>query len=155
MRLPHLSAILALLAACSSSTSNPQSEPSPSTAPMLEVSEGDTVIVFMHKVRPEHRSHYESFMTEKWYPAAQKLASKDAAFADAFSRRWRLVPLEAGDDSLLSYVFVYPMLRGTSRSTWDIYREGGVSEEDVARDSTQWAEWARPEGGTVTVRDEY
>jgi hypothetical protein len=121
----------------------------------LTVTEGDTVLIFMHKVKPEHRADYESFMNEKWAPAAKKLAGQNAGFAEAFTRRWRLVPLEAGNDSLLTYVFVYPMIRGdTPGGTWTIYRAGGASDEQVAQDSTAWMQWADGEG-FLTVRDEY
>jgi ketosteroid isomerase-like protein len=122
--------------------------------PVLEISEGDTALVAMHKVRPQARAQYERFMSQTWYPAARRLASKDATFGSAFSRRWRLVSLEPGSDSLLTYMFVYPAFQDAPGTTWEIYRAGGASKDQVARDSTRWSQWARSEGFAM-VRDEY
>jgi ketosteroid isomerase-like protein len=122
--------------------------------PVLRVREGDTAFVAVHKVRPEARAEYERFMSQRWYPAAKRLANKNTSFADAFGRRWRLVGVEPGSDSLLTYMFVYPAYRESPASTWDIYRAGGTPDAEVARDSTSWVRWARTEG-FVMVRDEY
>ena len=155
MRALRLTAMLTAALACSGASTPGQPTPSPGAAPPLAIQEGDTVIILMHKVKPEHRAEYERFMREKWAPAAKKLASQNAAFAEVFNRRWRLVPLQAGDDSLLTYVFVYPQFRGDAPGgTWGIYRAGGAADEQVAQDSTAWMDWARGEG-MVTVRDEY
>jgi hypothetical protein len=139
MRASYLPAILLVTLACSASTSGQPAPSSEGVAPSLAIQEGDTVIILMHKVKAEHRADYERFMNDKWAPAAKKLASQNAAFGEAFRRRWRLVPLGAGDDSLLTYVFVYPAFRGDAPGgTWAIYRAGGASDEQVAQDSTAW-----------------
>ncbi len=63
-----------MMAACSGSTT-------------IVVSDGDTVTIAVHTVRPENRAEYARFMTEKWYPAVRRVvfgsARRSAADAKA------------------------------------------------------------------------
>jgi hypothetical protein len=147
-------ALLATVIACS--TPRTDQPAATSSSRMLSVSEGDQLFIAVHKVRPQAQAQYEQFMAKSWYPVARRLASKDAKFGENLRRRWRLVSVKPGSDSLLTYFFVYPASEGVGAGgTWGIYRAGGASDDVVVRDSTQWARWVDRAEGYIVVRKEY
>jgi hypothetical protein len=92
------------------------------------------VIVLTHK----NRDRYERFMTEVWYPRALKFGTVDSGFGAALARRWRLVGTEPGEaDSLYAYMFLHPAFQTTSAS--EMWRQIGLSDEEIARDSATHA----------------
>ena len=91
---------VSLLAACARSTATSDIASQGESA--YAAREGDSVVVLVHKVRPDKRSEYERFMTEVWFPRAQKFGATHPEFGAALSRRWRLVGVEPGERDTLS-----------------------------------------------------
>jgi hypothetical protein len=149
----RLALTLPLLLACARSTTI--SDANVSAGPAYAAREGDTVVVLMHKVRPDRRAEYERFMTEVWFPRAQKFGAKHPEFGAALARRWRLVGTEpAESDSLFTYMFLYPGLEvgGGASKMW---RQIGVPEDQIARDSTAQSALIERMDGFAAVRREY
>ena len=117
--------------------------------------EGDTVLVLMHQVRATNRADYERFMTDVWYPRAKKFAAKTPNFGAALARRWRLVGTEPDEgDSLYTYMFLYPAYQAVG-SPSEMWRQIGLPEEQIARDSARQSELIETAGGFAAVRREY
>jgi uncharacterized protein (TIGR02246 family) len=117
--------------------------------------EGDTVVVLMHKVRPQRRVDYERFMTAVWFPRAQKYGAKDPEFGSALVRRWRLVATDPSErDSLYTYMFLYPAF-GTLGSAYEMWRRIGLPAEQITRDSATLTALIERIDGFAAVRHEY
>jgi hypothetical protein len=149
----RLSFALSLLVACARSTTT--SDPNVSGGPAYAAQEGDTVVVLMHRVRPDRRAEYERFMTEVWFPRAQEFGAKHPEFGAALARRWRLVGTEpAESDSLYTFMFLYPGFEvgGGASKMW---RQIGVPADQIARDSTALSALIERTDGFAAVRREY
>lgn len=144
---------LPLLLACARSATTPAANVS--GGPAYVAQEGDTVYVLLHKVRPGNRAEYERFMTEVWFPRAQKIGAKHAEYGAALARRWRLVGTEpTGSDSLYTYLFLYPAFEVLG-GVYKMWRQIGVPEDQVVRDSTTQVALIEVNDGFAAVRREY
>ncbi len=140
------------LLACARSTTTPGA--SISGEPAYAAREGDSVVVLVHKVRSDNRSEYERFMTEVWFPRAQKFGATHQDFGAALAHRWRLVGTEPGErDSLFSYMFLYPAFEGIGAA--EMWRRIGVPEDQIARDSARQQGLIEISDGFAAVRREY
>jgi ketosteroid isomerase-like protein len=143
---------LLVLAGCARSTKT--STVTPQGGPTYAAQEGDSVVVLMHKVRPDHRAEYERFMTEVWFPRALRFGNVDLDFGAALARRWRLVSVAPSErDSLYTYMFLYPAFEGVRAA--DMWRRIGVSEDQIAQDSATQQGLVEVFDGFAGVRREY
>lgn len=99
-----LAVIAVVLLACS--TNRPETVAAPEAQ---RSSTGDTVVAFIHRVLPQQRAQYDSLMRTVWWPAAQRATQKYPEFGRALRERHRYVPIEAGDDSTLTYIHLYTL----------------------------------------------
>lgn len=141
-----------LLAACARSTAT--SDVTSQGGPAYAAREGDSVVVLIHKVRPDKRAEYERFMTEVWFPRALKFGATHPEFGAALARRWRLVGTEPGErDSLYTYMFLYPAFEGLGAP--EMWRRIGVPDDVIARDSAAQQGLVEVFDGLAAVRREY
>jgi ketosteroid isomerase-like protein len=144
---------LPLLLACAGGTSS-RNTPVPGPSPYA-AREGDTVLVLMHRVRPDKRADYERFMTDVWYPRARKYGARQPGFGAALNRRWRLVGTDPGQgDSLYTYMFLYPPYEPIDGAS-EMWRQIGVPEEQIAQDSSTQNSLVEIFDGFAAVRREY
>jgi hypothetical protein len=69
---------------------------------------GDSVLIIVHRVRPDQRAQYDSLMTKVWAPAMRRAAARYPEYGRVVAARRRYVPTELGGDSTYTYVYVYP-----------------------------------------------
>jgi hypothetical protein len=69
---------------------------------------GDSVLILVHRVRPDQRAQYDSLMTKVWAPAMRRAAERYPEYARVVAARRRYVPMKPGSDSTYTYVYVYP-----------------------------------------------
>ena len=149
----RLAIVLSLVAACARPTTT--SDANVSRGAAYAAQEGDTVVVLMHRVRPDRRAEYERFMTEVWFPRAREFGVRHPKFGAALARRWRLVGAEPSEsDSLYTYMFLYPGLE-VGGSAAEMWRQIGVPADQVERDSAAQSALIESIDGFAAVRREY
>jgi hypothetical protein len=73
------------------------------------VGSGDSVVILVHRVRPDQRVQYDSLMKTVWAPAMRRAAERYPEYRRVVAARRRYVPTELGGDSTYAYVYVYPL----------------------------------------------
>jgi hypothetical protein len=94
----RLSLIIALVAALAT----------PLRAQARAAGSGDSVVILVHRVRPDQRAQYDSLMTKVWAPAIRRAAVRYPEYGRVVAARRRYVPTDLGGDSTYTYVYVYP-----------------------------------------------
>lgn len=82
------------------------------TSGPMSTQEGDTIMIVVHRVPEANKAAYERWMTQVWWPAAQKAGRAFPGYGKSLSARRRFVPAQPAEKGMLTYMFVYPNLPG-------------------------------------------
>jgi hypothetical protein len=99
---------LVLLITALATVGSPRAATAQQTSGILGTHEGDTITVVVQRVPVRRKAAYERWMTQVWWPAAQKAGQNVAAYGKTLSERRRFVPAEPAERGVLTYMFIYP-----------------------------------------------
>ena len=116
MRVPHMVAACVAAAAVAgcAGRAEPHDRPAPGTAGSdrpgpLQMRDGDTLVVFVHRVRADQQEAYRQWMRD-WDEAATRAAARYPQIAEVHARRRRFVPADQPDDSVATFAYLYPYI---------------------------------------------
>jgi hypothetical protein len=92
---------------------------------------GDSVVILVHRVRPDQRAQYDSLMSKVWAPAMRRAAARYPEYARVVAARRRYVPTRPGSDSTYTYVYVYPRVVDLPKEPGggnEVLRAAGMSQ---------------------------
>jgi hypothetical protein len=99
---------LVLLIATFATVGFPQAATTQQTPGVVGTHEGDTITIIVQRVPVGRKAAYERWMTQVWWPAAQKAGQNVPEYGKALSERGRFVPAQPAERGVLTYMFIYP-----------------------------------------------
>lgn len=127
----------------------------------MSTHEGDTIMVVVHRVPAARKAAYERWMTQIWWPAAQKAGQAVPAYGKSLSERRRFVPARPVEKGMLTYMFIYPYMpdaalpQTTSRGVGAALQASGMPAAQMKRELRKFKALGATADTYVLVQHEY